>query len=425
MGSKDSKANFALLKNRILQEEGRDYWRSVEEFVDAPEFEEFVKREYPSHAEEWDDSLSRRNFIKVMGASLAFAGLSGCVIQPAEKIIPYVTTPEGITPGKPQYFATSMTVGGIATGLLARSNEGRPTKIEGNPDHPGSLGATDVLAQTSLLDLYDPDRSQEIKYRGIAKGWQTFSKEIRTKIDENREGGGAGIRFLTGIVVSPSLADQFKRLSEELPNAKLVQYEPVNNDSAVAGAKMAFGSPAQAVYNYDKAERILSLDADIFSGFNVRYIKDFAKARSISEEKTEMNRLYCVETTMSLMGAKADHRIAVKPSQMPEIAKAIAKALGVSGAESTYSENAKWIEEMAKDLQANQGKSLVIAGNNQPPIVHALANAMNDALGATGETVTYVEPFQPNAETLSKRSTRRTDQRYRCRYDKNARRNGC
>ncbi|NNE98031.1 MAG: TAT-variant-translocated molybdopterin oxidoreductase [Pyrinomonadaceae bacterium] len=402
MGSKDSKANFALLKNRILQEEGRDYWRSVEEFIDAPEFEEFVKREYPSHAEEWDSSLSRRNFLKVMGASLAFAGLSGCVIQPAEKIIPYVNTPDGMTPGKPQYFATSMTVGGIATGLLARSNEGRPTKLEGNPDHPGSLGATDVLAQTSILDLYDPDRSQEISNRGIAKGWQTFSREIRTKIDENRDNGGAGIRFLTGTVVSPSLADQFKRLSEELPNAKLVQYEPVNNDNALAGAKMAFGSPAQAVYKFDKAERILSLDADIFSDPNVRYIKDFSKARSISKDKTEMNRLYSVETTMSLTGAKADHRIAVKPSQMPEIAKAIAKALGVSGAESTYSENAKWIEEMAKDLKANDGKSLVVAGNNQPPIVHALAHAMNDALGASGETVVYVEPFGPNAETLQK-----------------------
>ncbi|MGI8668859.1 MAG: TAT-variant-translocated molybdopterin oxidoreductase, partial [Aridibacter sp.] len=160
MASKDSKTNFALLKKEILGQNGKKYWRSVEEFVDAPEFEEYVKYEYPAQAEEWDDSLSRRNFVKVMGASLALAGLSGCVIQPAEKAVPYVTQPEGIVPGKPLFFATAMTLGGVATGLLGRSSEGKPTKIEGNPDHPGSLGATDVLAQASLLNLYDPDRSQ-------------------------------------------------------------------------------------------------------------------------------------------------------------------------------------------------------------------------------------------------------------------------
>src|SRR6476659_1189203 len=149
MPSQDSKQNFALLRNRILSQNGKEYWRSVEEFVDAPEFEEFVKREYPDHAENWDDSLSRRNFIKVMGASLALAGLSGCVIQPNERIVPYVSQPEYLVPGKPPYYATAMTLGGVATGLLAKSTEGRPTKLEGNPEHPGSLGATDVLAQAS------------------------------------------------------------------------------------------------------------------------------------------------------------------------------------------------------------------------------------------------------------------------------------
>ncbi len=400
MHSKDSKTNFASLKDKILRQNGKEYWRSVEEFVDAPEFEEFVKYEYPEQAEEWDSSLSRRNFVKVMGASLAFAGLSGCVIQPAEQIVPYVNQPDGLIPGKPLFFATSMTLGGIATGLLARSNEGRPTKIEGSPEHPGSLGATDIFAQASLLNLYDPDRSKEIIYRGEPRTWQDFMKAIRSKVSEM--GDGAGIHFLTQTVTSPSLIDQFKRIQEELPGAKIHQYEPVNNDSAMAGAKMAFGSPARAVYKFDKAERILSLDSDIFSGFNVRYIKDFAKARALSTEKNEMSRLYAIETTMSLTGAKADHRLAVKPSQMPEIAKAIAKALGISGASSTYSENAKWIEEMAKDLQAHKGKSLVVAGRNQPPMVHALAHAMNEALGNIGQTVEFVEPFRPNADVSQK-----------------------
>ena len=400
MHSKDSKTNFALLKDKILRQNGKEYWRSVEEFVDAPEFEEFVKHEYPEQAEEWDNSLSRRNFVKVMGASLAFAGLSGCVIQPAEQIVPYVNQPEGLIPGKPQYFATSMTLGGIATGLLARSNEGRPTKLEGNPDHPGSLGATDSYAQASLLDLYDPDRSKEITFRGAPKTWQDFTKALRAKVAEL--GDGTGIRFLTETITSPSLIDQFKRLQEELPGAKLHQYEPVNSDSQMAGAKLAFGSPAQTVYKFDKAERVLSLDSDIFSGFNVRYIKDFAKARALSVEKKDMSRLYAVETTLSLTGAKADHRLAVKPSEMTEIVKAIAKALGVSGASSNYSENTKWIEELAKDLQEHKGKSLVVAGNNQPAVVHALAHAMNDALGNIGQTVEFIEPFQPNADKLQK-----------------------
>ena len=398
MAGKDSKTNFALLRDKILQKSGKEYWRSVEEFVDAPEFEEFVKQEYPVHAEEWDDTLSRRNFVKVMGASLAFAGLSGCVIQPAEKIVPYVRQPEELVPGKPLFYATAMSLGGIATGLLALSHEGRPTKIEGNPDHPQSLGATDVYAQASILSLYDPDRSKQVVYRNTPRTWQNFMTEIRGAIDQNRADGGAGIRFLTETITSPTLIGQFKQILSELPNAKLYQYEPVNKDNVMTGAKMAFGAPAHTIYKFDQAQRILSLDADLFSGFNVRYIKDFNKTRAYSEENKNMSRLYAVETTMSLTGAKADHRLAAKPSQMPEIAKAIAAALGVSGASSTYTENGQWIQSMAKDLLANRGKSVVVVGDNQPPIVHALAHEMNSTLGNVGTTVTYTEPFQPNAD---------------------------
>ena len=398
MPSKDSKTNFALLRDKILQKSGKEYWRSVEEFVDAPEFEKFVKEEYPAHAENWDDTLSRRNFVKVMGASLAFAGLSGCVIQPAEKIVPYVIQPEEIVPGKPLFFATAMTLGGIATGLLAQSYEGRPTKLEGNPGHPQSLGATDVFAQASILSMYDPDRSKEIVYRNTPRTWQNFVADIRTAIEQNRADGGAGIRFLTETISSPTLIGQFDQILSELPNARLYQYEPINDDNAMAGAKMAFGSPVHTIYKFDQAQRVLSLDADIFSDFNVRYIKDFNKRHAYSEENKDINRLYVVETKMSLMGAKADHRLAVKPSQMPEIAKAIAAALGVAGASSTYTENAQWIQVLAKDLLANRGGSIVVAGDNQPPIVHALAHAMNAALGNVGTTVIYTEPLHPNAD---------------------------
>src|SRR4051794_10362277 len=212
MPSPETKNNFSAIRDKILAQSGKEYWRSVEEFVDAPEFEEFVAREYPHEIEEWDSSLSRRNFVKVMGASLALAGLSGCVIQPSEKIVPYVQAPLGMLPGKANFFATGMTLGGITTGLLVKAYDGRPVKIEGNPDHPGSLGATDVLAQASLLTMYDPDRSQEVTYRGGPKTWESFMTGLRSAVDENRVDGGAGVRFLTETVVSPSLIDQFNRL---------------------------------------------------------------------------------------------------------------------------------------------------------------------------------------------------------------------
>ncbi|MGH7783144.1 MAG: TAT-variant-translocated molybdopterin oxidoreductase, partial [Candidatus Binatia bacterium] len=247
----DSKNNFAALREKILSKSGKQYWRSLEEYSDTPEFREFVTREYPDNAEEWDNSLSRRNFVKVMGASLALAGLSGCVIQPPEKIVPYVKANEDQLPGKALYFATAMSLGGVATGLLAKSFEGRPIKVEGNPDHPGSLGATDVLAQGSLLNMYDPDRSKEITYRTSPQTWPAFMTALRAAVEDNRKDGGAGIRFLTQTVTSPTLAEQFKQVAAELPNSRWYQYEPVNTDNELAGAKLAFGAPAQPVYKFD------------------------------------------------------------------------------------------------------------------------------------------------------------------------------
>lgn len=399
MSSPETKKSFAQMREKILSQSGKQYWRSIEEFVDAPEFGEFVKTEYPEQAETWDNSLSRRNFVKVMGASIALAGLSGCVIQPAEKIVPYVRQPEDIIPGKPLFFATAMPLGGIATGLLAKSFDGRPVKIEGNPTHPGSLGATDIYAQASLLGLYDPDRSQEVSYRGTPKSWQDVQLAVRTVVGEAAKDGGTGLRFLTETMSSPTLADQFRRLLVELPNAKVVQYEPLNQDNSMSGAKMAFGSPVNTVNRLAEADRILTLDADIFTAFNVRYIADFAKGRSLTEERKEINRLYAIETTASLTGAKADHRLAVKPSQMTEIAKAVAAALGVSGATSTFGDEKGWIAAMAKDLLEHKGKSVVIAGANQPPVVHALAHAMNAVLEAPGKTVEYTEPLFPYERT--------------------------
>jgi molybdopterin-containing oxidoreductase family iron-sulfur binding subunit len=237
MPSRESNNTFASIREKILALEGKEYWRSLEEHADTPEFRRFISEEYPHEIEQWDDGLSRRNFVKVMGASLALAGLSGCVIQPSEKIVPYVKTPDGMLPGKSNFFATAMTIGGVATGLLAKAYEGRPIKIEGNPDHPGSRGATDILAQASLLTMYDPDRSQEVTFRGGPKTWESFMGILRAAVDENRVDGGAGVRFLTETVTSPTLIDQLTRVKTELPNSKWVQYEPINGGQCYGRGK--------------------------------------------------------------------------------------------------------------------------------------------------------------------------------------------
>src|SRR5438067_12256155 len=321
----DRHINFKLLRDRIMRSEPsavadgstssdqppataggshKTYWRSLEELADSPIFEEFVQREFPHAAEEWNDPMELRSFLKVMGASLALAGLSGCVIQPPEKVIPYVKQPEEETPGKGLYFATAFSLGGIATPLLVRSNEGRPTKIEGNPDHPNNRNsdpndkgssATDIFSQASILTLYDPDRSQTPLYRGETRPWSTFVAEIRGLIDKESDGlkarKGAGLRFLTETITSPTLAAQIKQILTDFPEAKWHQYEPVNRDNARAGAIMAFGQPVNTIYDFSKADRILSLGSDFLSAQpgTLRYARDYAAKRRINGEKSEMN----------------------------------------------------------------------------------------------------------------------------------------
>ncbi|MEP6742564.1 MAG: TAT-variant-translocated molybdopterin oxidoreductase [bacterium] len=410
------------------------YWRSLDELADTPEFREFVEREFPQQAEEWNDPFERRTFLKLMGASLALAGLSGCAFQPPEKIVPYVKQPEEEVPGKALFFATASSLSGIATPLLARSNEGRPTKVEGNPDHPNShnsdpqdrgSSATDIFSQASILSLYDPDRSQTPLYRDEARTWSTFVGEIRTTLDEQRPKQGAGIRFLTETITSPTLESQFKGILTEFPQAKWHQYEPANNDNARAGASMAFGQPVNTIYDFSKADRILSLDADFLAAHpgSLKYARDFGARRRVSENQKEMNRLYVLETTPTTTGASADHHWSVKPSELLVSAQSIASELRPVSAASVWQAGAgqpqlghegpfatnppnsegsrpiaiaNWIEIIARDLEQHKGASIVIAGKEASPQVHALAHAMNDALGNVGKTVFYTEPLEAN-----------------------------
>ncbi|MDX6693273.1 MAG: hypothetical protein QOF02_876 [Blastocatellia bacterium] len=415
MPSQDSQTNFALIRERVLanqERQGKDYWRSLEELADTDDFREFVEREYPQHAEEWDDPVGRRTFLKLMGASLALAGLSGCVYQPPEKIVPYVNSPEEMVPGKPLFFATAFQLGGVASSLLVRSNEGRPTKVEGNPDHPNSRypdkpeasgsSATDLFAQASLLDLYDPDRSQTLTFREEIRPWTAFVGEMRTVLEDMKRRGtnGAGLRFLTETVTSPTLAFQLDTILKEYPAAKWHQYEPAGRDGARAGAMMAFGQPVNTVYRFEKADRIFAIDSDFLScgPGNLWHARDFASKRRIGEGKTDMNRLYVVESTATLTGAKADHKIGLRPSEIEGFARAVASGLGVNvGGESAPAAggpHANWIGALVRDLQQSRGRSIVIAGDESAPAVHALAHAMNEALGNVGQTVIHTDPVE-------------------------------
>ncbi len=391
------------IEGKLKIRKGQEYWRSLEELAGTARFREFLHREFPAlNAPEADpamlDPVGRRNFLKLMSASLAFAGLTACTRQPKEHIVPYVRTPEGLIPGKAQYYATAMTMGGVANGLLVESHEGRPTKIEGNVDHPGSKGGTTVYEQASVLELYDPDRSQSTLYIGDPRTWGELLSVLRGAMDGQRSKQGAGLRILTETITSPTFADQMKKLLAEFPQAKWHVYEPANRDGARMGAQMAYGQFVNTVYRFDKADVVLSLDADFLTNGpgSVRYARDFIGKRRLVDGSNEMNRLYVVESTLTTTGAKADHRLPVKASDVDSFVRALANAIGVQVPASGNLKAEKFVDAVAKDLRVHRGKSIVIAGEHQPASVHAIAHAINNALGNIGETVVITDPIEAN-----------------------------
>jgi molybdopterin-containing oxidoreductase family iron-sulfur binding subunit len=291
-----------------------------------------------------------------------------------------------------------MPLSGVATGLLVESHTGRPTKVEGNPDHPASLGATDVFAQASILSLYDPDRSQTLSFLGDIRPWSAFLGALREALAAQSAKQGAGLQFLTETITSPSLADQVQTLLKQFPAAKWRQYEPAGAHSGNAGARMAFGDAVNTYYRLENADVIVALDSDFLcmGPGSVRYAHDFAARRRVREGQATMNRLYVVESTATATGGKADHKLPLRYSEVEPFASALAAELGVSGGGAAQNPYAKWIAAVAKDLQAHRGRSAVIPGEQQSPAVHALAHAMNHALGNVGQTVVYTAPLDAN-----------------------------
>ena len=394
--------DFSAIRSRLAGSEGRLFWRSLGELGDTAQFREYLHREFPEQASQWNDPKGRREFLKLMSASLALAGVSACTKQPAEKIIPYVRQPEQLVPGRPLFFATAIPFNGVAAPVLVESHEGHPTKVEGNPQHPASLGGTDTFTQAAILSLYDPDRAKTVLNRGEVRGWGEFLTAIKNVLADQKGKGGAGIRFLTETMTSPTIADQIAQIQQAYPQAKWHQWDGVPS----AGA----GDAEQPIYHFDKADVIVTLDADFLScgPASVRYSRDFAARRRAAIDVEEpaaspageatpvpaehaeapavINRLYAIESTPTLTGAKADHRLPLKASEI----QAAAQALSSGGSGSFSNENAqKFLAAVAKDLQAHRGRSLVIAGEYQPPAVHQLAKSLNESLGNVGTTVTF------------------------------------
>ncbi|WP_263355777.1 TAT-variant-translocated molybdopterin oxidoreductase [Acidicapsa ligni] len=393
--NQDSPLTLAQVRTQLKGVKGKKYWRSIDELAGTPEFEAAVAKEFPDQAQEWVDPVSRRGFLKLMSASMALAGLAGCTKQPDEPIYPYVKQPEDLILGKANYFATAhpFPTGGVP--LLVKSDAYRPIKVDGNPDHPYNQGSSDPFTQGTLLDLYDPDRSQHATLRGANAEWVDFLTVYRERLAAGKANGGDGIYFLSSTITSPTLARQWKEAQAAYPKARLIQYDPINRDSvhAVLGEK-------DVQYSLDDADVVVTLDADFLSGASFpgfhKLTREFVQRRKLTGK--DLNRLYSVESTTTTTGMKAEHRLGLRASEIPAFAAALASAVGVATSAPSYSwtaEQAKYLAALAKDLKAHAGRSVVIAGEQQDPSVLALALAINETLGNTGKTVFFTDSVQP------------------------------
>jgi MoCo/4Fe-4S cofactor protein with predicted Tat translocation signal len=388
------------------------YWRSLEQLEERPESRAFVEREFPEGASELPEGVTRRDMIMLLGASLSLAGLAGCR-RPVEEIVPYVTAPEEIVPGVPRYYATTMPFRRSAYGLIVESHEGRPTKVEGNPSHPSTLGASSARVQASVLGLYDPDRSQSVTLQGAQKSWKDFATAWGPLSEAHAADGGASLAVLSESFASPTLARLASELRARYPKVQWATYDAVSDESRVAGLRSATGRDVDLMLRLDRASVILALDADplLTDPEMIGHTRGFAAGRRAGASGGAMNRLYAVEGVYSLTGAMADHRLRLESRQIAaflamlaaRLAPPEAGAASLAGA-AVPGVDPRWIDALAKDLLANRGTGLIVAGERQPAAVHAAVCALNTYLGNTGKTVSYYETKDaalPSASSLA------------------------
>jgi Fe-S-cluster-containing dehydrogenase component/anaerobic selenocysteine-containing dehydrogenase len=340
--------------------------------------------------------IDRRTALKLLAAGVTSA-LAACG-KPTEEIVPYVDIPEGLTPGVPLRFATALPLAGYGRGVLVRSVEGRPIKVDGNPRHPDSLGSTDVFAEASVFSLYDPDRSRAVRDRVQPVAWDAFWGVLQGQMQQEKARNGAGLRIVTGRVTSPTLRRQFGDLLHGFPEAKWYRYEPLNDDAAIAGAVLAFGRPLTALPRLGDARVVLALDADPLGPGpqQIRMARAFNNARQAEASDREFLRLYAVEPSWSLTGANADHRLALSPQLVRNVAIAVAKELGASLDTGELPDTVqRFAQAAADDLKSRPGKGLVIAGASQASEVHALCHWINAQLRAPVDLIEPIDTAAP------------------------------
>jgi MoCo/4Fe-4S cofactor protein with predicted Tat translocation signal len=374
----------------------RDYWRSLEELAESPGFAELVEREAPRFGDMLG-AMERRRFLQLMAAAMALGGLAACGPEPnPRQLLPYVEQPPGIVPGRWRYYATATTLGGYASGVLVGHQMARPVKVEGNPDHPASLGAASGIMQATILGLYDPRRAQSVLGHGQIDSWEGFIAALYARRERLLARHGDGLRLLTGTVTSPSLAARIAALHRLFPAMRWHQWEPLDRDNELAAAQTAFGRPVERVFDLTKADRILAVDSDLISAAPgwLAYARQFAARRRPDETGGRMSRIYAIESTPSLIGAKADHRLPLRPAEVATALRYVAAELGAGPAEWAQQQprDADWLKAAAQDLKQHRGRALVHAGREQPVEIHRLADAVNAALGAFGATIRVIEP---------------------------------
>ena len=373
---------------------GQDWWRSVEEYIGrAPQATE--TDEFAPLAGAGGPAMGRREFVKLMGASMALAGIGGCGAPTDEEILPYAHPPQQGTQGEARHYATAVTLNGYASAVLATSYMGRPVKLEGNSHVDAIAGATDSFTQAAILQLWDPDRSALVLNEGVASSWDGLLAALNPQLRRLQKSQGAGLRVLTGNIASPSLRDQLQSLQHRYPQARWHQYEPICDDNVAAGTQLAFGASLQQRIHLQRARCVLSLDADLLGPGpeQVLHAQQFAQARRRAEQGDATVRLYAVETYPTLTGAAADHRLALRGRDIESLARALAVRFGapgeVGGAASNVAIPGDWLDAVSEDLQTHEGAALVVAGARQPAAVHALVRWINQRLGAVGNTLSY------------------------------------
>ncbi|WEX10562.1 TAT-variant-translocated molybdopterin oxidoreductase [Chelativorans sp. AA-79] len=396
MGRTAPADSAAMIRSRLRGKTGRAFWRSLDELSRTVDFQAFLEAEFPSLAPTAAE-VDRRGLLKVMGASLALAGLSGCSGQADDRALPYVQSPEFVVPGNPKYYATAVTMAGYAQPVTGKTHVGRPVKLEGNPGHPGTKGATDPFLQAALLGLYDPDRSQSPRRAGRPASWEAFDGAMVARARELDARRGAGFRLLTGAVTSPTLARQIAAMMQRWPQARWHVLEPVDDGLRREAVRRVFGRALQPHPMLDRAEAVVSLDDDLLGPGPYQAVRAhrWSLRRHAFQRGEGESRLLVAEPVPTITGAMAEDRLIIAPARTVVLAQALARGFGVpGGTEPALTERERqWVDAATATLRAHPGRALISVGARHAPEVQALGFLINERIGALGATLRFTDPI--------------------------------